>query len=111
MAHYGAYPAAKAGVAALMRNLALELAAWGITANAISPGPVATDRIPFVIRRMAELGGISEAEAERRDLEPIPLGRPGRPGEIAALVGFLAGPQGDWITGQEIFPNGGWVMP
>ena len=37
--------------------------------------------------------------------------RMGRPEEIAALVGFLAGPSGDWITGQEIFPNGGWIMP
>jgi len=60
---------------------------------------------------MAELGGVSEAEAERRYLESIPLDRMGRPEEIAALVGFLAGPGGDWITGQEIFPNGGWIMP
>jgi len=111
MARYGSYPAAKAGVAAMMRTIALELAPYGITANAISPGPVATDRIPYVIRRMAELGGISEAEAEANYLETIPLGRPGRTDEIAALVGFLAGSRGAWITGQEIFPNGGWVMP
>ncbi len=111
MARYGSYPAAKAGVAAIMRTIALELAPYGITANAISPGPVATDRIPYVIKRMAKLGGVSEAEAERNYIETIPLGRTGRPDEIAALVGFLAGPGGEWITGQEIFPNGGWVMP
>ena len=111
MARYGAYPVAKAGVAAMMRNLALELAPHGVTANAISPGPVATDRVAYVIKRMAEYGGVSEEEARRRYLDPIPLGRMGSVDEIAALVGFLAGPRAGWITGQELFPNGGWVMP
>ncbi|MDF2997777.1 MAG: family oxidoreductase [Xanthobacteraceae bacterium] len=88
--------AAKAGVAGLTRALAAELAADRITVNCISPARMETER----------KGELPEHFRER----PVPLGRGGEPMELAALVRFLAGPSGRFITGQTIHLNGGWHM-
>ena len=88
--------AAKAGVAGLTRALAAELAADGITVNCISPARMETER----------KGELPEHFRER----PVPLGRGGEPAELAALVRFLAGPSGRFVTGQTIHLNGGWHM-
>jgi len=93
------YCAAKAGVLGFTRACALELGHYNITVNAICPGIVET--------RM-----ISRTMAQKRDrwLQEIPIGRFGRPADIAYMASFLASEEADWITGQALDVNGGIVM-
>ena len=88
--------ASKAGLEGFMRGLAKELAPHNITANTVAPGSIDTVRGPSA-------GG----PGGRGHTGGIPLGRQGRPEEIAAMVAFLAGPSGRYITGQTIHVNGG----
>jgi 3-oxoacyl-[acyl-carrier protein] reductase len=88
--------AAKAGLAGLTRALAHDLAPHGITVNCVVPGFIETRRA----------GGVPTGHAAARPL----AGRLGRPEEIAALVRFLCGPEGRYITGQSIHANGGVFM-
>ena len=88
--------ASKAGLEGFLRGLAMELAPHGITANAVAPGSIDTVRGPSA-------GG----PGGRSYSGNIPLGRQGRPEEIAAMVRFLVGPEGRYITGQTIHVNGG----
>ena len=102
-----AYNAAKAGVASLTRTLAVELAAYGVRVNAVSPGPVYTD---FNRRTMAQRSrtlGISRDEMVERVRQAIPLGRWGEPRDIASMVAYLCGSEASWITGQVFQVNGG----
>ncbi|HEX9519174.1 MAG TPA: 3-oxoacyl-ACP reductase family protein [Streptosporangiaceae bacterium] len=92
-----AYCASKAGVFGLTKSLARELAPDGILVNCIAPGPVDTELLN-PLDRTPEL------------MAKIPLGRIGRPDEIAFTVLFLASPQTSWTTGQILSPNGGVVM-
>jgi 3-oxoacyl-[acyl-carrier protein] reductase len=94
-----AYAASKAAVDALTRILAKELRGRDITVNAVAPGPTATDlflqgKSPELIERFAKGN---------------PLERLGTPEDIAATVSFLTGPDGSWINGQVLRPNGGLV--
>ena len=89
--------ASKAGLEGLVRGLAMELAPHNITANCVAPGSIDTVR-------GASAGGPHGRGSISRD---IPLGRQGRPEEIAAMVRFLAGPEGRYVTGQTIHVNGG----
>jgi 3-oxoacyl-[acyl-carrier protein] reductase len=93
------YAAAKAGVAGLTRSLARELGARNITVNCVAPGFIATDMTD----------GLPEA-ARAALLASIPLGRLGQAEEVAAAVAFLASPQAAYITGTELYVNGGMVM-
>ncbi|MEV7086870.1 SDR family oxidoreductase [Streptomyces sp. NPDC093085] len=93
------YNAAKSAVEVLTRQLAKELAGRDITVNAIAPGPTGTEL--FLSGRPPEA---IEALAAQ-----IPLGRIGRPEDIAAVVEFLAGEDGGWINGQVVRANGGIV--
>lgn len=95
-----AYCASKAGVGAMTRTWALEFAP-DILVNAIAPGPVDTDM----------LGADVMSEEQREKEGDIPIGRIGRPEEIAAMAVFLAGPKATFITGQTFGVNGGSVMP
>ena len=88
--------ASKAGLEGFMRGLAMELAQYNITANCIAPGSIDTVRGPSA-------GGAHGRGMERE----IPLGRQGRPEEIAAMARFLCGPDGRYITGQTLHINGG----
>ena len=94
-----AYTASKGGVIALTRTLARELAP-AFLVNAIAPGAIETD--------MTSPASMS-AEQRARDMA-TPLGRFGRPEDIAAMALHLAGPGGDFVTGQCIGVNGGSVM-
>ena len=95
VANRTAVAAAKAGLVGLTGSLAAEFADRDITVNCIAPGHV---------EHAGEPGRMSAHFRER----PIPLGRAGRPEDIAAMVRLLCGPHGRYITGQTVHVNGGW---
>jgi len=91
------------GVLALTRELSLELGPHGVTVNAVVPGWILTERSTRDWERMSE--------GARRDiLAEISLGRPGRPGEVAGVVLFLASDASSYVSGSTIDVNGGWGM-
>lgn len=95
------YTVSKAALAALGPSLANELGRRGITVNTVEPGVVMTDMI----------GAYAEVPEAVAALESITaLGRMGLPEDVADVVGFLAGPQGRWITGQTIDVSGGTYL-
>lgn len=98
-ADYSAYCASKSGILGLTRSWARELAP-DILVNAVAPGPVDTPLLG--IENMSEYWRQKEAD--------IPLGRIGKPEEVASVIAFLAGPGATFITGQTFGPNGGAVM-
>jgi 3-oxoacyl-[acyl-carrier protein] reductase len=96
---YGVYAATKAAVEAMTAVLAKELRGRSITVNAVAPGPTATDlflkgKPPELVDRLAKMA---------------PLERLGEPADIAAVVSFLAGPDGAWVNGQVLRANGGII--
>ncbi|MBQ5947442.1 3-oxoacyl-ACP reductase FabG [Massilia sp. ST3] len=93
------YAAAKAGVAGMTRALAREIGSRNITVNCVAPGFIDTD--------MTKALGDDQHAAL---LGQIPLGRLGKPEDIAHAVAFLAGPQAAYITGTELHVNGGMFM-
>jgi 3-oxoacyl-[acyl-carrier protein] reductase len=95
-----AYAASKAGLIGLTRSTARELASRGVTCNAIAPGYIETDMTAEHL-----------PEAQRAKLlEAIPLGKIGRPEDVADAAAFLAGPEAAYITGQVLRVNGGMLM-
>ncbi|QDL55428.1 3-oxoacyl-ACP reductase FabG [Rhodoferax aquaticus] len=93
------YAAAKAGVAGMTRALARELGSRGITVNCVAPGFIETDMT----------AGLQE-DQQKALLSQIPLGRLGKPADIAHAVAYLASPAANYITGQELHVNGGMYM-
>jgi len=96
-------------VIGLAKSLANELAGYNITVNSVCPGATATARLEELIEAQAAREGISYEEARRRWLEDIPMGRLGRPEELADLVAFLASERAGYITGTAIQVDGGAV--
>jgi NAD(P)-dependent dehydrogenase (short-subunit alcohol dehydrogenase family) len=93
------YASNKAALMHFVRNLAVEWAPYGITANSISPGPFLTE----VTR-----GILSDEAAYRKMCERIPVGRFGSPTEIASACLFLCSKQSSYVTGADILVDGGW---
>jgi 3-oxoacyl-[acyl-carrier protein] reductase len=86
--------------------IAEELAPYGITVNAVNPGPVDTERWWGLVRTMAREKGISEAEANQRAIRSIPLGRLCTAEEVANVVVFLASERASFVTGALITLDG-----
>ncbi|MCB1865933.1 MAG: 3-oxoacyl-ACP reductase FabG [Chromatiales bacterium] len=93
------YAAAKAGLIGFSKSLAREVGPRGITVNCVAPGFIATD--------MTEALGDKQRDAL---LASIPLGRLGRPEEVAACVAFLCAPNAAYVTGETLHVNGGMYM-
>src|SRR5436190_13977950 len=102
-----AYNVAKAGVISLTRTLALELAAYGVRVNAVSPGPVYTEFNKTVMAQRCRTLRLSEEQMVERVRASIPLGRWGEARDIAGAVAFLCGPDAAWITGEVLRVSGG----
>jgi glucose 1-dehydrogenase len=96
--HFASYCASKGGVKMLTRNLSIELAPSKITINSIAPGAVETPINTNLLHDPVKLKAL---------LENIPLGRLGKPEDVAGLASFLASSESDYMTGSTIFVDGG----
>jgi glucose 1-dehydrogenase len=96
--HFSAYCASKGGLKMLTRNLSVELAPFGITINNVAPGAIETPINTKLLNDSEKLGAL---------LKNIPLGRLGKPSDVASIVAFLASAESDYVTGTTFFVDGG----
>ncbi len=109
---FSIYGAGKGGVMALTRNMAIEVAEYGINVNAVAPGLIRTTRASLMeeAKETNPEAYKKYKDKENSRIKAIPLGRLGEPEDIAQLVVFLASGAANWITGQTYSINGGEVM-
>ncbi|MEP6989675.1 MAG: SDR family oxidoreductase [bacterium] len=119
--HYRGWPlmahatAAKAGIDALTKTLAVEWAKYGVRMNAVAPGPIPTEGVRKAFTPPPSADGVPDVFAVEKALDSyakkmIPLQRWGSPADIANMVAFLASPGGAWITGAIMVVDGGeWL--
>lgn len=96
--HFTPYCMAKGGLKMMMRNLAVELGSCGVTVNNIAPGAIETP----INRQM-----LSDPELVKTVTKNIPLGRIGKPADVASLAAFLASADADYVTGATFYVDGG----
>jgi 3-oxoacyl-[acyl-carrier protein] reductase len=96
------YGTTKAGLIGMTRNMALELARYGVNVNCVAPGPIATELFKAV--------NPEGSEKTKAIIDAIPLKRIGRPEDVANLVAFLASDEASFITGQTLFICGGLTV-
>ena len=102
-----AYAASKHGLVGLVRGMACDLARYGITVNAVCPGNNETEMLDTVIAERAKTQGVTPEEIRREIIKKTPVGRIGRPDDIAAAVLFLTSRKAEYITGQMLTVDGG----
>jgi NAD(P)-dependent dehydrogenase (short-subunit alcohol dehydrogenase family) len=94
-----AYDASKHGLGGLIKTMALELAEFGITANSVAPGEIATP-----------MTGQTDQDPRKTDRPGVPLGRPGDAREVAAVIAFLVSPASSYVTGASWVVDGGMLQ-
>ena len=97
------YSAAKAGLQGFTKTLALELGKFGITANAVAPGFIATDMTAATAARV----GMDFEEFQKAAATQIPVRRVGQPADVAAVISFLVSEEAGFVSGQVIYVAGG----
>ncbi len=97
-------------IAGLVRTLALELATYNITVNAVLPSLILTDRVKQLALETSRIEGVDLEEVYRRMASSIPLNRLGMPEEVGAVVAFLASERASFITGSLIPVDGGALL-
>ncbi len=103
MNHVAAYAASKGGLLSLTRQLALDYAAHGIRVVAVNPGTIDTP----LVAEATSAAGLDRAQAEERAARAHPLGRMGRPEEVARVIRFLATDDASFLTGEFVNVDGG----
>jgi 3-oxoacyl-[acyl-carrier protein] reductase len=101
--------AGRAALSGLLKTLAREVAAEGVTVNMILPGRIATDRVAQLDQLRAEREGRSVEDVEREIRATIPMGRYGRPEEFAVAAAFLCSDVASYVTGVHLRVDGGLV--
>lgn len=97
------YSTAKAGLQGLTKTLAIEMGKFGVTVNAVAPGFIETDMTKETAKRI----GISFEDLVKANISNIPVGRIGKPGDIANAVAFFADEQSSFVSGQVLYVAGG----
>jgi NAD(P)-dependent dehydrogenase (short-subunit alcohol dehydrogenase family) len=104
------YSSSKSGVIGLTRSVAMELAPYGATANAICPGNTLTDMVKNVAMEVGARDGLSAEDWLKLRANDCPMKRIAEPWEIAGVVAFLASPDSRYLTGQAIEVDGGMIL-
>jgi len=97
----------RAALVGWAKTLSAELAPFNVLVNNVCPGSIKTERIEELLKSRAKASGKTEAQEKERMLADIPLGRLGRPEELASLVAFLCSERASYITGTTILCDGG----
>lgn len=107
LANLGVSNTTRAAVAGWAKTLANEVAKFGITVNNVLPGATSTARLSSIIENKSIKTNTGQDEVEKEMLHEIPMGRFGKPEEIAAMAAFLTTPAAAYVTGQSICVDGG----